>query len=292
MIPTNTHILFHEFEYLEPRSIGEVMQLLAEHGTDARVMAGGTDLLVQMKIERQHPEFVISLDNIPNLNHIFVNGSVELGATTTIRSIYKSAVVQQHYTALAEACNWFSTVQIMNMATIGGNLCNASPAADTAPPLLAFDAQVKLVSRSGEHQLPLEKFFVGPGKTVMRPEQLLVSVYLPPQPANSGSAFIKIARVAADLSKTCAVVKIVRDGYLVRECRIALGAVAPTPMRARKAEAALVGQPFSNELAEHAAQIASAEIKPITDVRSTREYRQQVSAVIVRDALLKAWERA
>lgn len=292
MITTNTHILFHEFEYVEPRSIGEAVELLAQYGGQARVMAGGTDLLVQMKIERQHPEYVFSLNHIPDLDRILVNGSAQIGATTSIRALYKSPAVHAHYTALAEACNWFSTVQIMNMATIGGNLCNASPAADTAPCLLAFDAQVRLVSASGEEQVPLEQFFLAPGRTVLRPDQLLVGVNLPPHSGETGSAFIKVARVAADLSKTCTAVKIVREGNLIRDCRIALGAVAPTPIRAPQAEAALIGQPFSHEIAEHAAHIAAKEIRPITDVRSTREYRQQVSAVIVRDALLKAWERA
>jgi CO/xanthine dehydrogenase FAD-binding subunit len=293
MIPTNTHLLVQEFEYLEPRTIAEATALLAAYGEDARVMAGGTDLLVQLKLERRQPTHLVSLAKIPDLRGISANGDgVDVGATTTIRAVFKSPLINERYTALAEACNWFSTIQIMNMGTLGGNLCNASPAADTAPPLLCFDAQVTLVSASGERTLPLEEFFLGPGKTALRSDEILTCVLMPPASQNTGSAFVKLARVVADISKTCAAVKIVRTGNLIRDCRIALGSVAPTPVRAPRAEAALVGQPFSVELAEHAGQIAADEIKPITDVRSTREYRQEVSGVMVRDALNLAWARA
>lgn len=292
-IPTNTHILVQEFEYLEPTSIDEATLLLARYGGDARILAGGTDLLVQMKMERRRPLYVIDISKIPHLNRIFANdGGIDIGATTTIRSLYKSPVIRAHYTALSEACNWFSTIQIMVMGTVGGNLCNASPAADTAPPLLCFDAQVTLASHSGERTLPLGEFFLGPGKTVLRADQMLTRIHLPGVSENTGSAFMKIARVVADISKACAAVKIVREGSLVRDCRIALGSVAPTPVRAPNAEAALIGQAFSVELAEYAAQIASEEIKPITDVRSTLEYRKQVSGIMVRDALRLAWTRA
>lgn len=299
---TNTHLLFHEFDYFAPRTVDEVLSWLAQYGDSARVMAGGTDLLVQMKMERRQPSRVISLQRIPELKHIRPNGrfengdsesdGVEIGATTSIRSIYKSPILNRRYTALVEACNWFSTVQIMYMATLGGNLCNASPAADSAPPLLVFDAQVEIASLTYTRRVPLVEFFVAPGKTILRPDELLVNIFVPPLPQPSGSAFIKIGRVVADISKVCAAVRLTRDGKWIREARIALGAVAPTPMRARRAEATLVGQPFSPELAEHAAQIAAEESKPIDDVRSTRAYRRRVAAVIVRDALQRAWERS
>jgi CO/xanthine dehydrogenase FAD-binding subunit len=292
-IPTNTHILVQEFEYLEPMTIGEATLLLARYGEDARLLAGGTDLLVQMKVERRHPLYVIDISKIPNLNRIIADDEgVDIGATTTIRRVCKSPIISARYTALSEACNWFSTIQIMVMGTVGGNLCNASPAADTAPPLLCFDARVTLASHSGERTLPLEEFFLGPGKTVLRADQMLTRIHMPAVPENTGSAFKKIARVVADISKACAAVKIVRERSIIRDCRIAFGSVAPTPVRAPKAEAALIGQPFSEELAEHAAQIASEEIRPITDVRSTQEYRTEVSGVMVRDALQLAWTRA
>jgi CO/xanthine dehydrogenase FAD-binding subunit len=291
MLPTNTHILYAEFDYLAPTTLYEATELLAQYGDDARVMAGGTDLLVQMKMERRQPSYVISLSKIPALMGIkrLETGGLEVGATTSIRELYQSPISCPQ--SLREACNGFSTVQIMCMATLGGNLCNASPAADSAPPLLAFDARVTLKSKTLERVLPLEHFFVGPGKTAAQPDELLTHVSLPAIPPNTGSAFIKIARVAADISQVCAAVRITREGNVVQDARIALGSVAPTPVRATVAERDLIGETFSADLAAHIGKLAAQEIRPISDVRATREYRQHVAAVIVRDALLRAWER-
>ncbi len=296
MLPTNTHILFPEFEYHAPTTIYEATELLAQYGDDARIMAGGTDLLVQMKMERREPSHIISLQRIHALHAISQNGDIAIGAATSIRALFQhlSNLPPSTFrlTALAEACNWFSTVQIMYMATLGGNLCNASPAADTAPCLLVYDASVTLKSKTNERVVPLTDFFLAPGKTVLRAEELLTHIQIPRPAPNTGSGFIKISRVAADISQVCAAVKIVREGNVVRDARIALGSVAPTPFRAVNAKTALVGETFTPELAERIGKIAAQEIQPIDDVRATREYRQRVAAVIVRDALLKAWERS
>ncbi len=291
MLTTNTHILYHEFEYLEPATVAEAAALLAEHGDRARVMAGGTDLLVQLKMERRQPPYIVSLKRIAALQGIARNGSVTIGAATSLRAISKSPLATL-YPALAEACNCFSTVQIMYMATIGGNLCNASPAADSAPCLLVLDASAAVESQRGQHTLPLADFFLAPGKTVLQPDELLVHVTLPPSPAHTGSAFLKVSRVTADISQVCAAVRVTRDGDRVQEARIALGSVAPTPVRALQAEQSLGGERFTPELAEHAAAIAAREIRPIDDVRATRAYRQHAARVIVRDALKTAWERS
>lgn len=297
MLPTNTHILFPEFDYHSPTTVYEATELLAEYGEDARIIAGGTDLIVQMKMERRQPAHLISLARISALHTISENGDLSIGTATSIRSLYQHLHSNlqspiSHLSALAEACNRFSTVQIMCMATLGGNLCNASPASDSAPCLLVYDASVTLKSKTSERNVALTDFFLSPGKTVMRADELLTHIHLPrPQP-NSGSAFLKISRVAADISQVCAAVNLVREGNSVRDARIALGSVAPIPFRAVQARAALVGETFTSELAEYVGRIASQEIKPIDDVRATREYRQNVAAVIVRDALLKAWERS
>lgn len=294
MITINTHILVQEFEYLEPKTLAEATAMLADWGDQARVMAGGTDLLVQMKLERRNPVHVINISKIPELAGIQENAGVDIGAAATIRAVHRSPSIRERYTALSEACNWFSTIQIMVMGTIGGNLCNASPAADTAPPLLCFDAEVTIASQAGQRTMALEGFFLGPGKTALHADELLVKIHLPAPVEYTGSAFVKVARVVADISKTCAAVKVVRDPKLgvVRDCRIALGSVAPTPIRVRRAEEALNGRPYGDELVDRVAKIASDEIRPITDVRSTDEYRKEVSAVIVRDALQLAWSRA
>jgi len=298
MLPTNTHILYPEFDYHAPLTLYEVTELLAQYNASsasseqaARVMAGGTDLLVQMKMERRQPSYIIALSRIPALRGIkrLETGGLEIGATTSIRELYQSPVSRLQ--SLQEACNWFSTVQIMRMATLGGNLCNASPAADSAPPLLAFDARVLLKSKTSERTMPLEHFFLAPGKTAMQPDELLTRIIIPAPLPNTGSAFIKIARVAADISQVCAAVRITRDGHTIQDARIALGSVAPTPIRATIAERDLIGENFSEALAEKIGRQAAREISPISDVRATREYRQHIAAVIVRDALLRAWER-
>jgi carbon-monoxide dehydrogenase medium subunit len=297
VFPTNTHILYPEFEYHAPTTLYEATELLAQYGDDARAIAGGTDLLIRMKMERRPPAQLVSLARIAALREIAENGEWTIGATASIRRLYDFLCDQRKSmpapsNALAEACNSFSTVQIMYMATLGGNICNASPAADSVPCLLVQNASVTLKSKTGERIVSLDGFFLAPGETVIRPDELLTRVHLPlPQPG-SGSAFIKISRVAADISQVCAAVQIEREGASVREARIALGAVAPIPFLAPQARAVLVGETFSAELAEYAGRVAAQEIKPIDDVRATREYRQNVAAIIVRDALLKAWERS
>jgi carbon-monoxide dehydrogenase medium subunit len=229
---------------------------------------------------------------VPSLRRIESGRGLEIGAAASVRRVGTAAVVRERYTALAEACQAFSTVQIMMMATVGGNLCNASPAADTAPPLLAFDARLRLVSPSGEREVPLDGFFTGPGRTVLAAAEFVASVWVPPPEGSLGSAFLKIARVAADISKVCVAVKLVREGARVRDCRIALGAVAPTPRRAVRAEAVLVEEPLTARAVAEAARLAREEIEPITDVRSTAAYRRHVAGVLVQDGLRRAWARA
>ena len=230
---TNSHILVHEFIYLEPGSVSEVIELLAAHGDAARILAGGTDLLVQMKMERQKPAYVIGIGKLTELQGIRQDiAKLTIGALTTIRDLARDTTVREGYTALAEACAAFSTAQVQAMGTVGGNLCNGSPASDTAPALIALGAEVVLVGPEGETRLPLERFFRGPGRTARRPDQLLVAVEVPAPAPNTGSAFVKIGRVAADIAKANAAVCFVRDGDRIADCRLAFGSVAPTPMRA------------------------------------------------------------
>lgn len=289
---TNTHLLLNEFDYLEPGSVDEATNVLAEHAGHARVLAGGTDLLVQMKLERSDARYLVGLRRLPALRRITGDGDAVLGAAASIRAVARAPVVSERYTALKEACDAFSTVQVMVMGTIGGNVCNASPAADTAPPLLVFDAQARLLARGAERSVPLEEFFVGPGRTVLRGEELLESIRLGVPAAPSGSAFLKLGRVAADIAKVSVAARIDRDGDRATDSRIALGAVAPTPMRSHRAERLLRGQRVTAGLVRAAAQAAAEEIRPITDVRSTVAYRRHVAGVLVEDALRIAWRRA
>ena len=290
---TNSHILVHEFSYLEPRSVSEAIELLVTHGDAARVLAGGTDLLVQMKMERLNPAYVIGIGRLNELQGIRQDvDKLAIGALTTIRDLARNTTVRGSYTALAEACAAFSTAQVQAMGTVGGNLCNGSPASDTAPALIALGAEVVLSGPEGETRLPLERFFRGPGKTARRADQLLTAVEVPLQAMQSGSAFVKIGRVAADIAKANAAVHLVRDGDLIVDCRLAFGSVAPTPMRAPRAEAILRGQTMTPELISQAAAVASEEISPIDDVRSTADYRRRVVAALAVDGINRAWERA
>ena len=290
---TNTHILVHTFDYLEPTSLEEAISLLAEYGDQARVLSGGTDLIVQMKMERLAPRYLVSLRHVPGLAGISVDdGGVRIGARTSIRAIRRDPRVQALYPALAEACASFSTTQVQVMGTVGGNLCNGSPASDTAPPLIAFDAEVVITGPSGERRLPLESFFLGPGKTALQPGELLTAVVLPRPRPNTGSVFYKVSRVTADLAKVNGAIVVVREGDRIADARLVFGSVAPTPFRARKAEAVLVGQAFGDDLVAEAARVASEEVSPIDDVRSTAWYRREIVRVLTLDGLNEAWRRA
>lgn len=290
---TNTHLLVQEFEYEEPSDIAEVVALLAKYGDSARVIAGGTDLLVQMKMERVRPRCLVSLSKVPGLDKIEAQqDGLAIGARASIRAIRFAPEVQSDYQALAEACASFSTTQIQYMGTIGGNLCNASPASDTAPALIVLDARLGLAGPKGERHVPVEDFFSGPGKTVLGEGELLVSVIVPPRRPGTASAFLKMGRVVADIAKANAAVMLERDGERIAACRLAFGSVAPTPLRSRHAEALLVGQVFNHDLVMLAAQIASEEISPIDDVRSAAWYRRAIVKVMTHDGLYRAWERA
>ncbi len=290
---TNSHILIHEFTYLEPQSVAEAIDLLAAHGDAARPLAGGTDLLVQMKMERQKPAYVIGIGKLAELRGIRHDaGKLTLGALTTIRETARDAGIRARFPALAEACAAFSTAQVQAMGTVGGNLCNGSPASDSAPALIALGAEIVLAGPEGETRLPLESFFRGPGKTARRPDQLLTAIEIPAPAPNTGSAFVKIGRVAADIAKANAAIVLVRDGDRVADCRLAFGSVAPTPMRAPRAEAVLRGQVMTPDLVAQAAAAAAEEITPIDDVRSTAQYRRQVVVALATDGITRAWERA
>jgi carbon-monoxide dehydrogenase medium subunit len=288
----NSHILPDKFEYFEPRTIEEALHALATCREGAKVIAGGTDLLVQMKMGKAHPKCLVNISRVPALRYLIEERGLRIGTLTSFREIEGSMAIREKYTAFHEAAFSVTSVQIKHMGTIGGNLCHASPAADSAPPLIAFDARVKLVDGSRERGLSLEDFFTGPGSTVLSPSELLIEIQVPEPSGKVGSSFIKVARVSADLAKISVAVVIVRDGDVCSDCRIALGAVSKTPMRARKSEDLLRGKRFEASLVERAARKVSEEIHPITDVRSTDWYRSEMSKSITKNAIEAAWKRA
>jgi len=288
----NTHIVSQEFAYHEPRSLTEAVSLLQTHGSSARVLAGGTDLLVQMKLGKVQPQHLVYISKIPELRFLTESRGIRIGPRIVHRDLEKSPVVREKFSALFEAARSVTSVQIRNMGTLGGNLCHASPAADSAPALIALGAQIKIAGGAGARMLPLESFFIGPGKTDLKPGELLAEIQIPDPGPASGSAFLKLTRVAADLAKVNAAAFIQKEKEVCRECRITSGAVAPTPVRLKEAEAVLRGKRFDEDLCRLAGEKAAEEIQPISDIRSTAWYRREVIKVLVRDVLQQAWVRA
>ncbi|HMD88919.1 MAG TPA: FAD binding domain-containing protein [Anaerolineaceae bacterium] len=291
---TNSHLLVQNFDYMEASTIEEALAWLNQYPGKARLIAGGTDLIVMMKMERVKPEVVINISKIPALNEVKErpDGSISIGALTTIHALAAHPLVRTCYPSLAEACRSFGSTQVEVMGTIGGNICNGSPAADTPPALLALCAEVTLVSQTGKRFLPLEQFFLGPGKTVLQPGEMLVEVTLPAPQPGSTSVFLKATRVVADLAKASLALSITRQGERISSCRVAMGSVAPTPLLLPSVADVLVGRIFSTELLAEAGQLIAESISPIDDVRSSAWYRRRIANVMLQDALTLAWERA
>lgn len=284
-----------KFEYLDPKTIEEVCSLLSQHGDKARLIAGGTDLLIIMKHKEVTPEYLVGLKGIPNLDSIDADAEgVRIGALATLRSIGDSAVVRERFPFLADIAGKMATHQIRNMGTIGGNICNAAPSADTAPSLICLGAKAKLVGPKKERIVAVEEFFTGPGETVLKAGEILTEIQVPNQPAHTGGAYLRLTRLSVDLAVVgvAALVTLEGKGGLCKEARIALGAVAPTPIRAKKAEGVITGKKIEDGLIEEAAQIASEEARPITDVRGSAPYRTDIVRVLTKRAIGQALEQA
>ncbi len=285
------------FEYIEAQSLGEATAFLEEHGAQAAALAGGTDLLLRLKRRLFRPRYVVNIKAIPGLNHLASQDGqgLRLGALTTIRTLETSPLVRGQYSMLAQAAGTVGSVQVRNLATVGGNLCNAAPSADTAPALIALGATATMVGPRGERSLPLADFFTGPGTTALGNGELLTELQLPPPPPHSAGVYLKLSpRRAMDIAVVGVAARVALEGRQgpCRDCRIVLGAVAPTPLRALEAEAILRGREITPELAQRAAQETAAASRPITDVRGSAEYRREMVAVLTRRAIMAALEQA
>jgi carbon-monoxide dehydrogenase medium subunit len=289
----NTRILTREFDYHRPGSLAEAFELLAEYGDAAKVIAGGTDVVPQLKYEKIAPNHLITLMKISGLSDIDEgNGGLNVGACARLVDVKQACAKNPGYAALHDAMRSIGKVQVMNMGTLGGNLCTASPAADSVPPLLVMNARVTLASREGSRTLNIEEFITGPYTSAMTADEIMTEIHIPAGQDQAGCAFFKIARVAADISKLSCAVALQRDADRCVACRIALGAVAPVPLRIKGAEELLGGRQMDAALLAEAAARVSDEIQPISDVRSTETYRRQVAAVIFKDVFNMAWKRA
>lgn len=285
------------FDYYAPQTLDEAVALLHQM-PDARPVAGGTDIVVQMKEARTkfpYPQMIVSLDRIGELKGIDFSekDGLRIGAATTMADIAASPLVRGRYQALAEGAGVVGSWQTMNMGTIGGNVCNAAPSADTAPPLLVFEAQAVIVGPAGRRTMPLNDFFRGPGLTALGSGELLAELRLPVPPEGTTSAYVRhTPRKQMDIAVVGVGVALTIAGGNISRARVALGAVAPTPIRTPKAEAALEGQPPSDATFARAAEAAAAASSPIADVRGSAEFRRHLVKVMTVRMLAKAAERA
>ncbi len=281
------------FGYFEPTTIEEAAQILTKYGTKAKVLAGGVDLVARMRRRLIQPQYVVSILNIPGLDYIQSDeAGLRFGALTTIRSIELSPIVERDYAVLHEAASQIASVQVKTMGTAVGNLCVATPASDIASALYALAAMLRITGPASERIIPIEDFFVGVNQTVLKPGEIVTEVILPSPAPQTGGAFFKLVRTAADIAKVNAAVNLTVTDNTCGEARIALGSVAPTVIRATQAEEALKGSTLEPKVVEKAAQLAAQEAKPITDLRSTVEYRRGMVRVLVRRAVEKALTRA
>lgn len=282
-----------DFQYLEPKRIEEAVLLMAKHERKAAVMAGGTDLLVEIKNKKLSPRILINLKRIPDLDNIRINkaGDLVMGALVTLGTIEESDIVEKGWPVLSEAARVVGSVQIRNLGTLGGNICRASPSADMIPPLIVLRASVMTLGPQGERSVPLEGFFKGPGETVLTTGELLREVIVPKRRTCSGGSYLKLSpRKAMDLAIVGVAVEIRLDSWAERceEIRIALGAVAPIPMRAREAEKVLLGLKIKESLVEETAKRASEESMPISDIRGSEAYRRVMVSAMTRRAIQQA----
>jgi CO/xanthine dehydrogenase FAD-binding subunit len=286
-------VTFHrrlpKFDYLEPNTMDEALSLLSRYKGRAKVIAGGTDLLPKLKErEIRTPAYIVDLKGIPDLDTIQYDevDGLSLGALVTIHAVETSPIVRERFGVLFQAVESMASAQVRNRGTIAGNLCNAVPSADTAPALLALDASVKLTSQKGERIVNIEDFFTGPSETVLTDEEILQEIHVPNLPPHSRGVYLKLSpRRSMDLAVVGVAAVVIIEDQICNDIRIALGAVAPTPIRARRAENVVRGKKLSDEVIARAARTASEECSPINDHRASAEYRCNMVEVLTRRAI-------
>lgn len=284
-------------DYVAPATVDEAVAVLKQHGQSARVLAGGTDLIVQERERRRDVGVMVDVKSIPELTQVTIgaDGSLKVGAAASCASLYRNPEIQKRFPALVDSASLIGGIQIQSRASLGGNLCNSSPAADSIPTLIALGAVCEIAGPGGRRSVPVEEFCTAPGRNVLGDGEMLVSLTFPAPAANSGAAFERfIPRNEMDIAVTNAAANITlsADGSKFESARIAVGAVAPTPLFVKAAGDALVGQPVNAETIEKAAEAARAAATPITDMRGSVEQRKHLAAVLTRRVINKAIERA
>jgi CO/xanthine dehydrogenase FAD-binding subunit len=283
------------FDYIAPKTVAEAVALLAEKGDRARVLAGGTDLIVQVREGRREVDLLVDVKHVPEVNALdyFPDRGLTFGAAVPCHRLYEHPDLGRAYPGLIDAVSLIGGIQIQSRASVGGNLCNASPAADTIPALIAASAVCAIAGPEGSRELPVESFCTAPGRTALRRGEMLLSLRLPPPRPHAGSAYLRfIPRNEMDIAVAGAGVSVVLDGGRCTAARIALAAVAPTPLLVPEAGAALVGGTLADAEIEQAAVRARAAARPISDMRGDADYRRHLVGVLVRRALQTAAARA
>lgn len=284
-------------EYLAPATVDDAVAVLGEHGSAARVFAGGTDLIIQVRERRRDVGVMVDIKKIPELvDYAFTpDGGLRIGAATPCAHLYRDAEVAAKFPCLIDSASLIGGVQIQSRASLGGNLCNSSPAADSIPTLIALGVTCEIAGPSGRRTIPVEQFCTGPGQNVLQSGEFLVALNVPAPAANSGAAFERfIPRNEMDIAvcNAAASVTLSADRSTFQSARIAVGAVAPTPLLVAAAGEALAGQPVSADSIARAADAARAAAVPITDMRGSTAQRKHLAGVLVTRVVNKAIERA
>jgi CO/xanthine dehydrogenase FAD-binding subunit len=276
------------FDYIVPKTLDEALKFLNEHKSSAKLLAGGTDLVPQLKKrETAIPKYVIDLKGIAGLDDISYDGDgLHIGPLATISSIAHYQAVQEHYPMLVQAALGMASPQVRNRGTFSGNICNAVPSADSAPSLLALNTTVRIKSIRGEKIIPIEQFFTGPRKTILEADEMLIEIIVPQPPTESHGVYLKLSpRHSMDLAIVGVAVVGTSENGVCKDIKIALGAVAPTPIRAPMAEAILQGKPITSALINEAAKNAITQCSPIDDHRASQEYRCDMVYALTKRAL-------
>ncbi len=285
------------FTYVSPKTIGEAAAILATEGDNAKILSGGTDIIVQLREGRRQAKVVVDVKAIPELNSLSFDAQkgLTVGSAVPCHKIYGDAAIAKAYPGLMDSVTLIGGTAIQGRATLGGNVCTASPAGDSLPSLIALGAVCVVMGKSVTKEIPVEKMFAGPGKTVLQPGELLVAFRIPAPKPNSGAAYLRfIPRNEMDIAVVGVGVSVELDASKTKfvAARISLGAVAPTPLLVIEAGAALVGQTVGDATINQAAELAKAAARPISDMRGSAEQRKHLTAVMTRRALEIAIARA
>jgi carbon-monoxide dehydrogenase medium subunit len=285
-----------KFEYYAPTSLAEALGYLCQYNNNAKVFAGGTDLFVSMKRREIVPGHLINLKGIEELKHISYNpeDGLRIGGLVTIGELERSEIIKDKFCTLSDAFQVMASPQIRNLGTMGGNLCSALPSADTAPPLIAMGASIKLTGSKGERIVLVEEFFKGPGESILEHDEILTEILIPSPPENSGGSYFKLMRRnALDLAVVSVAAFLIMDGNkrLCNNARIALGTAATTPIRAITAEEVVMKKKIDEDLAAEAGKAAAQEARPRSSIRASESYRREMVGALTERAIMEAFKR-